>query len=344
MTPARPQDAALAVTMGEPAGIGGEIALAAWSARHEAPVPPFFMIDDPDRLRRLADHLDWSVPVRAIAAPEDAAVVFERAVPVLAHPLPGRPDPGRPDPTNAAAVVGSIERAVALVDEGRASGIVTNPIQGGTLRSAGHSASGHAEYLAQLTGTEAPPVTMLASRSLRIVPVTVHLALARALEVLSVDAICHAARVTARALAADFGVAEPRLSVAAVNPHAGEGGALGREETETVRPAIDRLRAEGMAIDGPHPADTLFHERARAGYDAAICMYHDQASIPLKTLDFERGVEITLGLPVVRTSPDHGTALAIAGKGIAHKASFDEALRIADRMARFRTLGRRSLA
>ncbi|MEQ8967056.1 MAG: 4-hydroxythreonine-4-phosphate dehydrogenase PdxA [Azospirillaceae bacterium] len=340
MSAAPPEAPALAVTMGEPAGIGGEIALAAWSARHETPVPPFFLIDDPERLRRLAEHLDWSVPVRAIAEPEDALAVFERAVPVLPLPLPGRPDPGTPDPANAPAVVASLDRAIELVRAGRASGMVTNPIRRSSLSGAGFTFPGHAEYLALLTGAAAPPVTMLASRSLRVVPVTVHLSLARALEVLNAERICHTARVTAHALARDFGVASPRLSIAAVNPQAGEGGALGREEIETIGPAIAQLRGERMAVDGPHPADTLFHERARSGFDAAICMYHDQARIPLKTLDFERGVRVTLGMSVIRTAPDHGTALAIAGKGIAHKAAFQEALRIADRMVRHRTGGR----
>jgi 4-hydroxythreonine-4-phosphate dehydrogenase len=341
--------APLAVTMGEPAGIGGEIAFKAWLGRHDAPVPPFFLIDDPDRLAGLARHLQWSVPIRAIDRAADAAPVFEEALPVLPEALPGEAAIGTPDPANAPAVMASIERAVGLVSRGEASAVVTNPIQKSTLYQAGFRFPGHTEYLAELAkpGADAEaaaadghggPVMMLSTPDLRVVPVTVHLSLADAIRALTTEAICHAAEVTVRALRRDLGVGTPRLTVAALNPHAGEGGAMGREEIDVIIPAVERLKALGLAVDGPLPADTLFHERARTTYDAALCMYHDQALIPLKTIDFDRGVNVTLGLPIVRTSPDHGTALAIAGKGIANQASFAEALRLADRMARTRAM------
>jgi 4-hydroxythreonine-4-phosphate dehydrogenase len=338
--------APLAVTMGEPAGIGGEIAFKAWLGRHEAPVPPFFLIDDPDRLAVLARHLQWSVPIRPIERAADAAPIFEEALPVLSETLPGPPVIGTPDPANAPAVIASIERAVGLVAGGEASAVVTNPIQKSTLYNAGFTFPGHTEFLAELAkgggtvdadgdrGERGAPIMMLSTPELRVVPVTVHLSLAEAVRSLTTDAT----EVTARALRRDLGAGTPRLTVAALNPHAGEGGAMGREEIDIIIPAVERLKALGMAVDGPLPADTLFHERARATYDAAICMYHDQALIPLKTIDFDRGVNVTLGLPIVRTSPDHGTALAIAGKGIANQASFSEALRLADRMARSRAM------
>jgi len=330
--------APLAVTMGEPAGIGAEIAFKAWMGRHEAPVPPFFLIDDPDRLAALARHLQWSIPIRPIDRAAETGPLFEEAIPVLPEPLPGPPVIGTPDPANAPAVIASIERAVALVQAGDAGGVVTNPIQKSSLYDAGFRFPGHTEFLADLSGAEDAPIMLLSTPELRVVPVTVHLSLGDAVRALTTDAICHAAVVTARALRRDFGVGNPRLSVAALNPHAGEGGALGQEEIEIIIPAVERLKGLGMAVDGPHPADTLFHERARVTYDAAICMYHDQALIPLKTIDFDRGVNVTLGLPIVRTSPDHGTALAIAGKGIANQASFAEALRLADRMSRSRAI------
>ncbi|AWK89022.1 4-hydroxythreonine-4-phosphate dehydrogenase PdxA [Azospirillum thermophilum] len=323
----------LVVTMGEPAGIGGDILLKAWAARAAAGLPPFFVIDDPDRLAALAARIGLDVPVRRIASAAEAAQLFDKALPVLPQPLAAPVVPGRPDPANGAAVIASIDRAVALVRGGEAAAVVTNPIQKSSLYAAGFRHPGHTEYLAHLAGLADEPVMMLASADLRVVPVTIHVSLRAATEQLTTAAIIHAGRVTAAALVRDFGIARPRLAVAALNPHAGEGGAMGREEIDVIAPAVAALRAEGLAVDGPRPADTLFHVRARAGFDAALCMYHDQALIPLKTIDFDTGVNITLGLPFVRTSPDHGTALDIAGTGKAGETSLVAAMKAAAGMA-----------
>ncbi|HYG91439.1 MAG TPA: 4-hydroxythreonine-4-phosphate dehydrogenase PdxA [Azospirillum sp.] len=323
----------LAVTMGEPAGIGGEIVLKAWAERRDTGVPPFVVLDDPERLIRLAVRIGLDVSVRAVAGPEEAAGVFDAALPVLPLALSAPVEPGRPDPTNGAAVIASIDRAVDLVRQGRASAVVTNPIQKSALYAAGFRHPGHTEYLAHLAGLAEEPVMMLAASGLRVVPVTIHVSLREAVETLSSAAIVHCGRVTAAALTRNFGIASPRLAVAALNPHAGEGGAMGREEIDIIQPAVDTLRAVGIAATGPWPADTLFHVHARAGYDAVLCMYHDQALIPLKTVDFDTGVNVTLGLPFVRTSPDHGTALDLAGTGRASASSLVAAMRMAGEMA-----------
>lgn len=328
----------LALTMGEPAGIGGEIALKAWLARAAA-LPYFYLIDDPGRLAALARALDWPVPVRPIAAPEEAAGVFTEALPVMPLGIAIHARPAHPDPADAPAILGAIRAAVAAVQGGRAAAVVTNPIHKENLYRAGFSHPGHTEYLAELAGTGETPVMMLASAELRVVPVTIHMPLRRAAESLSAAAIVHAGRVTAAALRRDFGIAAPRLAVAGLNPHAGEGGGLGHEEGEIIAPAITELCAAGIDARGPLSADTMFHAEARRGCDAALCMYHDQALIPLKTLDFWGGVNVTLGLPFVRTSPDHGTALAIAGRGIARADSLIAALRLAAAMAARRAAG-----
>jgi 4-hydroxythreonine-4-phosphate dehydrogenase len=326
----------LALTMGEPAGIGGEIALQAW-LRRSADMPAFYAIDDPQRLAALAAALGWPVPVAAIAAPGEAPARFEDALPVL--PVGGavRARPGRPDAADAPLVIGAIERAVADVMAGRAAALVTNPINKEALYRAGFRHPGHTEFLAELTGSvgndAAGPVMMLAGPSLRVVPVTIHLALKAAVERLSCAAIVHAGRVTAAALRGDFAIARPVVAVAGLNPHAGEGGALGREDLDIVAPAVAELRAAGVDARGPYAADTLFHAAARRGYDAALCMYHDQALIPVKTLDFDAAVNVTLGLPLVRTSPDHGTAFDIAGSGSARPDSLIAALHLAAEMA-----------
>ena len=329
----RPDPEPLAVTMGEPAGIGGEIALAAWSERRAAGLPPFFLIDDPDRLARLAAKIGLTVTVTPIAGPEEAPDAFASALPVLPLPLAVPVEPGKPGSGTAPAVLESIERAVALASNGRAAGVVTNPIQKQVLYDAGFRHPGHTEFLADLARISGPPVMMLACRQLRVVPVTVHVALKEAVDRLDQDQIIHAGVVTAASLARDFAIPSPRLAVAGLNPHAGEGGHLGREDMEIVAPAVDALRRRGIAASGPHAADSLFHPKARAAYDAAICMYHDQALIPLKTIDFEGGVNVTLGLPFVRTSPDHGTALSLAGTGRASPKSLMAALRLAADMA-----------
>jgi 4-hydroxythreonine-4-phosphate dehydrogenase len=325
----------LAVTMGEPAGIGGEITLKAWLARRETGLPPFFVLDDPGRLARLAAALQRAVPVQTIAGPEEAAAVFKRALPVLPVALPRPVVPGKPDSANAPAVIGVIAQAVDLVQQHRAAALVTNPIQKETLYAAGFSHPGHTEYLAELAGN-VTPVMMLLCRGLRVVPVIVHHPLAESIRLLRTETIVTAGRITADALRRDFGIAQPRLAVAGLNPHAGENGTLGREEIEIIAPAVAALRAAGIDADGPAPADTLFHAAARTRYDAALCMYHDQALIPLKTIDFDRGVNVTLGLPFIRTSPDHGTACDIAGQGIANPASLIAAIELAGVLARRR--------
>jgi 4-hydroxythreonine-4-phosphate dehydrogenase len=320
--------------MGDPAGIGGEIAVGAWRALRRTG-PAFVALDDPARLAAIAPD----IPLRVVAAPD--ATGFADALPVLPAPLAAAAVPGHPDPANAQAVIASIERAVRLAEQGAVSGVVTNPISKAVLYQAGFPHPGHTEFLAALTGVAGREVMMLACPSLRVVPVTIHVALRRALDMLTTDMIVAAARTTAAALTADFGIATPRLAVAALNPHAGEGGALGDEDARIVAPAIAALRASGIDATGPWPPDTMFTHTARARYDAAICMYHDQALIPLKTIDVAGGVNITLGLPIVRTSPDHGTAFDIAGKGTADPSSLIAAIRLAADIAQHR---RRSAA
>lgn len=317
----------LALTMGEPAGIGGEIAIGAWKALR-ASGPAFLLIDDAERLS--------GAPIRRIAAPEEAAAVFSEALPVLHRPLPRRPVPGRLDPANAPAVIAAIDEAVALAKSGRVAGVVTNPIQKSALYAAGFAHPGHTEYLAELAGTGIPPVMLLACPELRVVPVTIHEPLRQAIARLTPGMIAEAARTTAAALRRDFGIAAPRLAVAGLNPHAGEDGTLGTEDRDIVAPAVAALRAEGIDARGPMPPDTMFTAKARPGYDAAICLYHDQALIPIKTLDMAGGVNVTLGLSIVRTSPDHGTALDIAGTGKANPSSLIAAIRMAAEIARNR--------
>lgn len=327
MSPAAP----LAVTMGEPAGIGGEIALMAWLARDA--LPPFFLIDDPSRLAGLAARLGWSIPIAPITAPAEAVAVFAEALPVLAQPLANPVEPSKPNPANAGAVIAAIRRAVELTQSGAASAIVTNPIHKAVLTEAGFAHPGHTEFLAELAGPGVTPIMMLACPGLRVVPVTVHLSLHDAVARLTADAIVTAGVITAAGLQTLYGIARPTIAVAALNPHAGESGTMGREEIEIIAPAVAQLIAAGISATGPLPADTLFHAAARARHDAVLCMYHDQALIPLKTIDFAGGVNVTLGLPFIRTSPDHGTAFDIAGTGRADPASLIAAIRLAGELA-----------
>ena len=324
--------APLVLSCGEPAGIGGEITLQAWMRRRDAALPPFCVVDDPMRLERIAAMLGWAVPVAKIAAPAEAVTVFGRALPVLPVAFPAPVVPGRPDAANAKTVIAAIETGVRLVAQGASAALVTNPIQKETLYQAGFAHPGHTEFLGALAGG-ARPVMMLACEGLKVVPVTVHVALAAALKALSTAEIVAVGRIAADALRRDFGLDRPRLAVAGLNPHAGEHGTMGREEIDMIAPAIAALRAGGIDATGPYSPDTMFHEAARRRYDAALCMYHDQALIPLKTIDFDRGVNITLGLPFVRTSPDHGTACDIAGRGIANPESLIAALKLAAAMA-----------
>jgi 4-hydroxythreonine-4-phosphate dehydrogenase len=290
-------------------------------------------LDDPGRLASLAVAMGLDVPIREVGSPAEASACFGAALPVLPVPLSVPALPGRPDAANAPAVLDSIRRAVAWAMAGAVGGVVTNPISKATLYDAGFRHPGHTEYLAELTRSAGPPIMMLATPGLRVVPVTIHVSLRTALATLTTDGIVVAARITAAALARQFGIARPRLAIAGLNPHAGEGGAMGDEEQTVIAPAIAALRADGLDVSGPWPPDTMFTEAARARYDAAICMYHDQALIPLKTLDMSNGVNVTLGLPIVRTSPDHGTAFNIAGRFTAEPASLLAALRLAARLA-----------
>jgi 4-hydroxythreonine-4-phosphate dehydrogenase len=322
----------LAITMGDPAGIGGEISLRTWRAlrtRQQC----FVVLDDPDRLAELARAINCDVSICLVDDAAAAAGVFHEALPVLPVRLATPAVPGQPDKANARAVIASIEHATDLALRHVVGGVVTNPINKAALYDAGFEYPGHTEFLAALTGVPGKQVMMLASPYLRVVPVTVHVSLHDALATLTTEKIVATARTADAALRRDFGIAQPRLAVCGLNPHAGEQGVLGKEEELIIAPAIAMLRAEGTDVSGPWPPDTMFTAAARARYDAAICMYHDQALIPLKTLDMDHGVNVTLGLPIIRTSPDHGTAYDIAGKGIANPTSLIAAIELAATLA-----------
>lgn len=332
----------LALTLGEPAGIGPELTLLVWKRRAELTIPPFYAVAEPDFLARLAERLGLAVPIVEVS-PAAAASTFARALPVVELGLPITAVPGRPDASSGPAAIASIRRAVADVIAKRASAVVTNPVAKTVLYRSGFAEPGHTEYLAKLTeeatGVPVQAVMMLWSPELAVVPVTIHLPLREVPARLTIDLIVNTARISARGLRDRFGIARPRLVVAGLNPHAGEAGALGGEDHAIVAPAVAQLRADGIDARGPIAADTLFHSAARATYDAAVCMYHDQALIPIKTLAFDHAVNVTLGLPFVRTSPDHGTAFDIAGSGRADPSSLAAALRLAGRLS---TLGQAS--
>jgi 4-hydroxythreonine-4-phosphate dehydrogenase len=325
----------LALTLGEPAGIGPDITLLAWLRRNELKLPPFYLLGDAGLLERRAKALGVSVPLAEVDA-QQALTAFADALPVVATGKSATAQPGRPDASSADAALASIRQAVADVKTGHASAVVTNPIAKSVLYSAGFRHPGHTEFLAELAahdGKAPQPVMMLWSPLLAVVPVTIHLSLREAIAQLSTELIVDTTRIVAAGLTKSFGLARPRLALSGLNPHAGEDGSLGTEDKTIVAPAIEILRAAGLDVRGPLPADTMFHEAARKTYDCAICMYHDQALIPIKTLAFDDGVNVTLGLPFVRTSPDHGTAFDIAGTGRANPASLVAALRLASRMA-----------
>ncbi len=327
----------LALTLGEPAGIGPDLALAVWHRRAELDIPRFYVVADPDFLSRRAGRLGLDVPIAAVT-PAAAAAAFASALPVVAIDVAVSAEPGRPDRSSAPAAIASIRRAVADVMAGAAAAIVTNPIAKNVLYDWGFAEPGHTEFLATLvqeaTGTSLRPIMMLWSPELAVVPVTIHLPLREIFKHLSTELVVETGRIVARDLAVRFRISRPRLAVAGLNPHAGENGALGEEDRAIVAPAVARLIADGIDARGPLPADSLFHERARATYDVALCMYHDQALIPIKTLAFDHAVNVTLGLPFVRTSPDHGTAFDIAGTGAADVTSLVAALRLAARLAK----------
>ncbi len=327
----------LAVSIGDPSGIGPDVALVAWLQRDELSLPPFALLADPVQLAARARHLGLDVDIEAITTITEANRVFYRALPVL--PLSNKlaESVGKPLPENAAGIIEAIERAVELTLNGDASAVVTCPISKKPLYEVGFPYPGHTEFLAELAskylGRPVTPVMMLAGPQLRAVPVTIHIPLSEVPVRLSTTDIIEVSRITAVALRERFGILAPRLAISGLNPHAGEGGAMGKEDDAIILPAIETLRSEGIDVRGPLPADTMFHASARATYDAAVCMYHDQALIPAKALAFDETVNVTLGLPFIRTSPDHGTAFDIAGKGIARPDSLVAAIRLAQELA-----------
>jgi 4-hydroxythreonine-4-phosphate dehydrogenase len=328
----------LALTQGDPSGIGPELTLKAWLKTHDEPeAPPFLAVANPDRLAAIARDLDLKIPVKIVACAE-AASVFRHALPVYAlnHSVAGKP--GAPDVRDAAGTIASIETCVRLVREGEASAIVTNPIAKDLISRANFRHPGHTEFLAELAeryfGERTRPVMLIWSPQFAVIPATIHVALARVPALLTRELLIETGLIAAQDLASRFGIENPRLAFTGLNPHAGEGGTMGREEIEVIAPALAALAAAGVAVTGPHAADSLFRPSARKSYDAVVAMYHDQALIPVKTVAFAHAVNVTLGLPLIRTSPDHGTAFAIAGKGIADAASLIAALRLAGRLAR----------
>ncbi len=325
----------LALTQGDPSGVGPEIALKSFAARNAQSLPPFFALGDPELYRRVAKALTLDVEVEE-TTPREANDAFETAFPVVPLGLSIIGGPGKSDGADAAATILSIERAVECVAKGEARGVVTAPIAKAALYAAGFAFPGHTEFLGALAkrffDVEAQPVMMLYAEELAVVPITIHVALNQAPRLLTRALIVETGRIVAQDFGRRFGVTRPRLAFAGLNPHAGEDGAMGREEIEVIAPAIAALQAEGIDAQGPFPADTLFHARARERYDVALCPTHDQALIPIKTLAFDRGVNVTLGLPFIRTSPDHGTAFDIAGQGVADPTSLIEAIRLAGRL------------
>ncbi len=321
-----------AVSLGDPAGIGPEVVAKSWVMREARGLPPFFAVGDPASLRAV-----WLGPIASIGAPEEAAEAFGSALPCLHVADAGEVVPGTPSIDGARTAFQALEVAVGLARTGSAAGIVTAPVGKEQLYGVGFTHPGQTEFVAERCGVSPHnAVMLLAGPSLKVVPVTIHIPLADVSATLTVDLIRARALTTVKGLHRNFGIARPRLTVAGLNPHAGENGALGREEIEIIRPAIESLRAEGMEITGPFAADGLFHSRARETYDAVLCMYHDQALIPLKTLHFDDGVNMTLGLPIVRTSPDHGTAFGIAGTDSANPGAMMAALKMAGEAARAR--------
>ncbi|MGJ8570564.1 MAG: 4-hydroxythreonine-4-phosphate dehydrogenase PdxA [Hoeflea sp.] len=327
---------ALALTMGDPAGIGPDLALSIWQNRAALGVPPFVMIADPGMLAERADLLGLQVALIE-TSPEKAAANFATALPVIPVALARTAVPGAPDAANAEAIIESIRLGVELTTTSRTRAVVTNPIAKSVLYASGFGFPGHTEYLAHLAaqsvGHPLTPVMLLAGPALRVAPVTIHIPLSQVPQALTTSAIVETGRIMARDLASRFGMPAPRIAISGLNPHAGEDGALGAEDAAVIAPAIAALQARGINAFGPLPADTMFHAEARETYDAAICMYHDQALIPAKTLGFHDSVNVTLGLPFIRTSPDHGTAFSLAGKGEARADSLIAALQLAAKMA-----------
>lgn len=326
----------LALTLGEPAGIGPDLTIQIWRQRAELGLPAFYLVGDPDFIRRRAQLLGTALDVQVVE-PSQAGEAFTRALPIVPLEAPVSALPGKPDASSAPAAIASIRRAVADVLAGNAAAVVTNPVAKNVLYRSGFAEPGHTEFLAKLaqdaTGMQLRPVMMLWAPELAVVPVTIHLPLRDVVSRLTSDLIVESGKIVAHDLRERFRIARPRLAVAGLNPHAGEAGSLGEEDHMIVEPAVKRLQSDGIDVIGPLPADSLFHARARATYDVALCMYHDQALIPIKTLAFDHAVNVTLGLPFVRTSPDHGTAFDIAGTGGAKPLSLVAAILLAARLS-----------
>ncbi len=330
----------LAIAMGDPAGIGPEIVAKCWMAREAQALPPFFAIGE-----RRAIEAIWNGPIASITTPDEARAHFAHALPVLQHDMSGEITPGEPNADGAQCALHSLEIGIGLAKSGAAAALVTGPVSKSQLYQIGFTHPGQTEFIAERCGiSPANVVMMLAGPSLRVVPLTIHIPLGDVPAALSIELIRTRALVASKGLTRNFGIASPRLAVAGLNPHAGENGALGREEIDIIIPAIESLRTEGMDISGPYAADGMFHGPARAAYDAALCMYHDQALIPIKTLHFDDGVNMTLGLPIVRTSPDHGTAFGIAGMDSARPGAMIAAIHMAEQAARNRTAAEAALA
>jgi 4-hydroxythreonine-4-phosphate dehydrogenase len=327
--------------MGDPAGIGPELTVRAWLARDRVGLPPFAVFAAPDVISAAAWRIGADVPLAPVASVTEAAETFQRRLPVLPVDLPVTVEAGRPDPANASAIISAIRAATDATLSGEADAVVTQPIAKSVLTAAGFPHPGHTEFLAALANEARPeriwhPVMMLAAEVLRVVPATIHIPLSAVPSALSDELVARTVRITAEALQHDFGIAAPRIAVTGLNPHAGESGTIGTEERDVIAPVVARLAAEGLRVTGPHSADSLFHAAARRNYDAVVTMYHDQALIPIKTLAFDEAVNVTLGLPFVRTSPDHGTAFDIAAKGVADPTSFLAALRLGSELGRRR--------
>ncbi len=321
----------LALTLGEPAGIGPDLTLKLWLERKARKLPPFAFLADAAFVAARAKALKLDVPLTECSI-EEAATKFDAALPIVAPPASATAAPGKPDHSSASAARGSIDLAVQLVQRGKASAVVTNPIAKHVMQAGGFAFPGHTEYLAHLSNAPRP-VMLIWSEELAVIPITIHIPLRDVPTALTQELIVESARIAARDYCARFGIQSPRLAVCGLNPHAGEEGTIGREEIDIIAPAIRKLRGEGIEASGPHPADSLFHEHARKYYDVALGMYHDQVLAPVKALAFDRAVNVTLGLPFVRTSPDHGTAFDLAGSGTANPSSLEAALKLAAKLS-----------
>lgn len=321
-----------AITMGDPAGIGPEVIAKAWAVREAQGLSPFFVVGDSRAISAV-----WDGPVERIGNPDEAAGIFDRALPCLQLDAKGQIVPGQPDAEGAECALNALEIGIGLAKSGVVAGLVTGPVGKTQLYTVGFTHPGQTEFIAERCGVaRANAVMMLAGPTLRVVPITIHIPLRDVPDALSIDLIRTRALVTAKGLTRNFGIERPRIAVAGLNPHAGEQGNIGREEIEIIAPAVESLRADGLDIVGPLSPDGMFHAPARETYDVALCMYHDQALIPIKTLHFDDGVNMTLGLPIIRTSPDHGTAFGIAGRNVASPGATIAAIRMAERAARFR--------